>query len=553
MPPSGDVPQSIDTERAVFGVILLNNSVFSQASSLEPGDFFLPAHRQIFACMKDLIERGSPVDLVILTERLISDKQLDQVGGATYLSHLTDGMPRLENIEHYVKIVQEKSRLRRLIRAGDAVSRQAMGGESSAAVAQMAQELLPPQEPPKTRLGVGVPEKKYPTLPDSAWCMTARTYYEALRNSTSASEAYHLAIFIATAGLALGRTVFFRLPKPKYPNFFVALVGRAGKAKKGTAMDYGVDLLQDVAPDVPWLSSVDSAEGFVDFLSRNQKMQERKDIAALLCFAELRGLVDKASKEGSRNIIPKLAEAYDCGSKIEVGTRNNPLRANKPFTSLFGGASPTWLDKLSMSDLEGGLGSRFIWIPANPKEPFDDPPPINQGCWNSVVHTLGEVRKFWAEKKETEFVLTPAAKELWKPFFKKLYNSTGDDPLLEILGERMDLHCRKVAMVYAALERTNEISTAQLAPAIAFTEFLVESMYSIFSDFGLSEIVKQQRLILEHIERAGPEGITKRTLQKKLWRIDAEMFHRRLRWMTGDDGQIREEKIGRSAYLFLNK
>jgi hypothetical protein len=548
--PQATAPHSAEAERAILGVLLLDNRAWDQAAALSLEDFFLHSHQVIFATIKELLARDSAVDLVTLAEALAEHGELEKVGGAAYLSQLTDGQPKLANIGHYVAIVQKKAHLRRTMAAGIALTEHPEQADVAAALAQAAHAVASDNG---TQAGAEAPAvDKYPNMPEGAWCDLARVYYEAIRHSTSASGAYHLAIFLAAAGTMLARTCFFRLPKPRFANFYVALVGRAGKAKKGTAMDYGVDLLQAVAPDIPWLSSVDSAEGFVEFLVRNQKAQERKDSPGLLYFSELRGLVEKASKEGGRNIMPKLAEAFDCGDRIEVGTRNNPLRANLPFVSVFGGASPTWLDRLTLSDLEGGIGSRFIWIPANPIMPYEDPPPYDQHRWNSVVHSLHQMREHYQRTGPTEFRFTPAAKRRWTPFFKNLYRMTADDPLVEIMAERMDLYCRKVAMVHAAIERSpGEIDVAHLEPAIAFTEFLVRCLYSIFGDFGLSDALKDQRAILEAVRKAMPAGISKRLLQKKLWRMDAETFNRRLRWMVGEDTEIRLVPVGRSQYLFL--
>lgn len=560
-----DVPQSIESERAALGAVLLDNAALEQLRDLDASELFLPAHRVLFAAMREMAETDAPIDLFTLAQRLEDNAQLSNVGGAAYLSQLTDGLPKVENISHYVNTIKEKAAARRAIQAGMEIASAAQAGAPAAEIASAASALVEaapfraaiPAESGNGKHPVG--EKVFPVVPDAAWCEPALVYYDALRFSTSSSEAYHLAIFIASAGIILGRDVQCTVSDTLYPNFYVALVGRAGKAKKGTAMNRGIELVEAVAPDIPWLSSVDSAEGFVNFLADNQKKSESKDAPGLLYFSELRTLIEKAKKEGS-TIVPKLAEAFDCGKKIEVGTRNNPLLAKRPFVSVFGGASPTWLDKLTMADLEGGLGSRFLWIPSNPKMPYANPPQKNQRAWNAVVDTLGKARSYWrARRKEsqaTNFTFTPAALEMWVPWFeKKLWPMLGADPLIEVIGERMDAHCRKVALVYSALERGEPlIDVPHLERAIAFTEFLIESLYGIFSDFGMSEIVKQEKLILEHVKAAGPGGIRKRVLQKQLWRIDAETFNRRLRWMTGEEGSLREEKPPgtRSTYLYLN-
>ncbi|MGH8277676.1 MAG: replicative DNA helicase, partial [Steroidobacteraceae bacterium] len=62
---------------------------------------------------------GRPVDIITLTEELGRRKEVESVGGVAYLSSLTEGLPRRENIEHYVKIVRDKALLRQLIHAAN--------------------------------------------------------------------------------------------------------------------------------------------------------------------------------------------------------------------------------------------------------------------------------------------------------------------------------------------------------------------------------------------------------------------------------------------------
>src|SRR4051812_30577166 len=96
------MPCNLEAERAVLGAILLDNSAYNQAAQLLlPDDFFLPSNRVIFFHMTELLEESHPVDLVTLSEFLNRTNQLDGVGGPTYISSLTDGLPRLSNIEHY--------------------------------------------------------------------------------------------------------------------------------------------------------------------------------------------------------------------------------------------------------------------------------------------------------------------------------------------------------------------------------------------------------------------------------------------------------------------
>ena len=88
------LPSSVDTERFVLGMILLNDTYYLQvAGALEPDDFSLEKHRRIFGRMKDLYDRGERIDRVTLADELIRQGQLESVDGLAYLVSLDDGLP----------------------------------------------------------------------------------------------------------------------------------------------------------------------------------------------------------------------------------------------------------------------------------------------------------------------------------------------------------------------------------------------------------------------------------------------------------------------------
>ena len=112
------LPSSPEAERSILGAILLDNSLCNQAIELiRREDLFLDSHRRIYDKMIALTERGSPIDLITLGDELRRASEFEQVGGATYISSLIDGVPRTDTIEHYAKIVKAKAVLRRMIGA----------------------------------------------------------------------------------------------------------------------------------------------------------------------------------------------------------------------------------------------------------------------------------------------------------------------------------------------------------------------------------------------------------------------------------------------------
>lgn len=116
-------PQNIDAEKSTLGSMLLEkDAIFAAQEILKPEDFYREAHRHIFQAIAALSGRGEPVDLVTVAEELRQRNLLEQVGGASYLASLANCVPTAANVEHYAKIVEEKSILRALISASTRVA-----------------------------------------------------------------------------------------------------------------------------------------------------------------------------------------------------------------------------------------------------------------------------------------------------------------------------------------------------------------------------------------------------------------------------------------------
>src|SRR5271163_2722840 len=93
------LPHYVVAEKAVLGVILLDNASFVRAieKGLKVDDFFLSEHRNVFEAMIRLDEARQPIDSVTLTQDLHRNGKLEASGGAAYISQLADGLPRATN------------------------------------------------------------------------------------------------------------------------------------------------------------------------------------------------------------------------------------------------------------------------------------------------------------------------------------------------------------------------------------------------------------------------------------------------------------------------
>ncbi|MGD0829904.1 MAG: replicative DNA helicase [Terracidiphilus sp.] len=110
------LPANIDAEKTILGAILLDNAAHAEAAEkLESEDFSLDSHRRIFHRMTELMNLQRAVDIVTLANELSRFKEVESVGGVAYLASLTEGLPRRPVIEEYIRIVKDKSLLRKLM------------------------------------------------------------------------------------------------------------------------------------------------------------------------------------------------------------------------------------------------------------------------------------------------------------------------------------------------------------------------------------------------------------------------------------------------------
>ncbi len=110
-------PQAKDLEEAVLGAIMLEKSAFDTiVEILKPECFYTESHQRIFKAMQALAQKNLPIDLLTVVEELKFREELDLVGGAYYVSKLTNSVVSSANIDAHSRIVLQKFIQRELIR-----------------------------------------------------------------------------------------------------------------------------------------------------------------------------------------------------------------------------------------------------------------------------------------------------------------------------------------------------------------------------------------------------------------------------------------------------
>lgn len=119
MPHSNNIklpPHDLQAEQSVLGSIMIDrNAITKVADVLSPSDFYTSAHRIIYQAMLDLFSKSDPIDVLSVTNALKTKKELETIGGASYIADLINVVPSSAHLSHYAKLIRDKRVLRDLI------------------------------------------------------------------------------------------------------------------------------------------------------------------------------------------------------------------------------------------------------------------------------------------------------------------------------------------------------------------------------------------------------------------------------------------------------
>ena len=119
-------PQDIVAEKSLLGAIMLQDDVMPEILTiLKPNDFYEKRHETIYAAMVRLYDQHKPIDLLTLTSELKTQKKLKEIGGAPYLTELSNFVPAASHAKAYAEIIEKASVRRRLIKAGTEIANKA--------------------------------------------------------------------------------------------------------------------------------------------------------------------------------------------------------------------------------------------------------------------------------------------------------------------------------------------------------------------------------------------------------------------------------------------
>lgn len=121
-PTMKSLPQNIEAEQSVIGSMIIDKGAIAKvAEKLNEEDFYRDGHKTIYRAIFEMFRNDMAVDLLTLLEYLKSSEGLEKAGGVTYITEVSSSVPTTANLESYIRIVEEKSLLRRLIKSSTTI------------------------------------------------------------------------------------------------------------------------------------------------------------------------------------------------------------------------------------------------------------------------------------------------------------------------------------------------------------------------------------------------------------------------------------------------
>ncbi|WP_455781531.1 replicative DNA helicase [Megamonas funiformis] len=126
------IPKNIEAEEAILGSILIDERLINKVSeTLDAKDFYRQSHKMVFNAMISLKNQNNVIDILTLTEYLNNINKLEEVGGIAFVTSLPNKVPSTANLDYYIKIVKEKSFLRKVSYMGESIASLAYNNEDN--------------------------------------------------------------------------------------------------------------------------------------------------------------------------------------------------------------------------------------------------------------------------------------------------------------------------------------------------------------------------------------------------------------------------------------
>jgi len=361
------------------------------------------------------------------------------------------------------------------------------------------------------------------------------------------TEADPAALLVQTAtafGNLIGRNPHFMVEATRHAgNLFSALVGISSKSRKGTSWGYELELFRLV--DRSWVRKrvqpgLSTGEGLIQTLVELDPHDRR-----LLVFEDEMSAMFRVMSRWGNTLSTTLRRAWD-SLPLQVMTKESPLRVSNPYLSIV--AQTTLHDirrYLGQSDIFNGFANRFLWVCVMRSKFLPHGGGLKKKQFALLAQEVRKSADFAFKQKEMK--LSKHAARLWEQEYSTL---SADVPgLLGAATSRAEAQVRRLAMIYALMDRCAGIKTRHLEAALAVWKYCNDSARFIFAD--RQEVSFDNRLL--SILRDSKRSLTRSEISEALGRhTPSEVIGRTLHTLRAK-GLVRSKQrktAGRSAEVW---
>jgi hypothetical protein len=290
--------------------------------------------------------------------------------------------------------------------------------------------------------------------------------------------------FLVAFGVAAGRHAYWPIEASRHhPNEFAVLVGPSSKGRKGSAWDHVEAVIVDADPAFAadgLVSGLSSGEGLIaqvrDPIDTNDTDAPR-DKRRLVVEAEFAQVMKVLAREGN-TLSPVVRNAWD-GKRLQTISRNSPLRATDAHIGIIGHITKDELLRyLAATELANGFFNRFVVVAVQRSKLL---PLGGQLAATDLDHLRGRVTTALLNaRRDGPISFSEAARERWIVIYPEL--SAERPGMHGAATARAEAHAARLALIYALLDSSEQITEAHLAAALAVWTYVQASSAWIFGD-----------------------------------------------------------------------
>ena len=328
--------------------------------------------------------------------------------------------------------------------------------------------------------------------------------YLSYTENTEPPKAYHLWIGISTVAAAMQRKCWMRFDiSPLHPNLFVILVGPSGRARKGTAMSYGIDLLRKISSIKLVAQKVTEQQLIKDLQDSMDSFISPQDNSPVYHSSMTVFSGELAVFLGSGNIdfLALLTNIYDSEDQWEYRTKTKGMNTIKGVCLNFlGGTAPDWIQSMiPRAAIGGGFTSRVIFVVEREmRKAVPDPTPTKRELKlrDNLIHDLEKIHTL-----RGEYRFDDQAREYYDEWYvQQVAHPPIESPHFDGYCSRRATHVRKLSMILSACRGDDMlIMLEDIHRAVAILEATEKTMPKAFSGLGKARYAELTEAVMTYL------------------------------------------------------